>query len=339
MAMSALHARPIAAAHVRDGRAPRIPFSVVIATRDRGATVSRAVASILATGYPQLELIVVDQSRDDATETAVAPYLECTGEGARVHYLRSATTGVSNGRNRGIEAARNEWIAITDDDCEVPDGWLDALAAAITAQPGAGIVCGNVLPAPHDARAGFIPSYVRGEPLLATSIRQKHEVEGISACMAVRRSVWSALGGFDPLLGVGAPLRSGAESDLIVRALLARVPVYETPDFALVHHGFRTWHEGRDVVARYWFGSGAMYARQLRRGRWQILGVLARLARRALHGRSRVAASLGERPHAGLRARAFAQGFLAGALFRGREPHHVVRAEHADREREHDERR
>jgi GT2 family glycosyltransferase len=339
VAMSAPHARAIEAADARDERASSIPFSVVVATRDRGATVARAIASILATRYPEVELIIVDQSRDAATENAVAPYLARADDGACVRYLRSATTGVSNGRNLGIEAARNEWIAITDDDCEVPTGWLDALAAAVTAQPGAGIVCGNVLPAPHDPRAGFIPSYVRAQPLLATSIRQKHEVEGISACMAVRRSVWRALGGFDPRLGVGAPLRSGAESDLIVRALLARVPVYETPEFALVHHGFRTWHEGREVVARYWFGSGAMYARQLRRGRWQIVGVLARIARRALHGRSRVAASLGERAYAGLRARAFAHGFVAGALLREREPHDVVRAEPADREREQHERR
>jgi GT2 family glycosyltransferase len=331
--MSALHARDQQLA----GPAPPVPFTVVVATRERGPAVARTIGSILATNHPALHVIVVDQSRDDRTADAVARFV--ASGGGRIRYLRTATTGVSNGRNIGIEAATDEWIAITDDDCEVPGDWLDQLAVAVTAHPEAGIVCGNVLPGPHDRRAGFIPGYVRHEPLLATGIHQKHEVEGISACMAVRRSVWRALGGFDTLLGAGARLRSGAESDLVVRALLAGVPVYETPRFALVHHGFRSWEEGRDVVGRYWFGSGAMYARQLRRGHWRVAAVLARLALRALRRRSRVAESLGVNAYRGLRVRSFAHGFLTGALLRDEDPQDVRRAEEREHEGEQQEAR
>ena len=331
--MSASPARAAA----RADRAPILPFTVVIATRDRGAVVERAVASVLATSYPALEVVVVDQSRDDRSERALAPLLDRAA--GRLRYLRTTTTGVSHGRNLGIASARSEWIAITDDDCEVPEQWLDALAEAIAEHPEAGIVCGNVLPGPHDPHAGFIPGYVRAEPMLATSIRHKHEVEGISACMALRRSLWRDLGGFDVQLGVGAPLRSGAESDLVVRALLAGVPVYETPRFALVHHGFRTWDDGRDVVGRYWFGTGAMYARLLRRGHLQVLLVLARLAVRTIRRRSRVAASLGERSFSALRARAFLHGFVTGALLRTGEAQHVVGAQQDDRGSEQQERR
>ena len=115
--------------------------TVVISTRNRGDSVTRVIRGLLCNTYSNFELIVIDQSEDNRTEAAVKPYLE----DSRVHYMRSATKGISAGRNVGISRARGAWIAMTDDDCEVPDNWLQQFAAVFSIDRNIGIVFGNAL--------------------------------------------------------------------------------------------------------------------------------------------------------------------------------------------------
>ncbi len=80
-------------------------ISVVIATRDRGAAVVRAIESILP-GHSGVdrncrELIIVDQSSDDASEVAVAPYL-CF---PRIQYHKASSRGLGAARNAGMALA------------------------------------------------------------------------------------------------------------------------------------------------------------------------------------------------------------------------------------------
>jgi glycosyltransferase involved in cell wall biosynthesis len=284
-------------------------LSVVIATRDRGDRIVAGLRSILASGYPAFEVVVVDQSRGDGTEQSVKRF----ADDGRVRYLRSASTGVSAARNIGIGQARGSLVVVTDDDCEAPSNWLREFAAAFALDERVGVVAGNVIAAPHDRTAGFIPAYVRREPFLARGIRDKHRVGGISACMGIRRSVWQSLGGFDAMLGAGAPLKSGAEGDFVIRALRAGHWVYETPRIVITHHGFRSWEEGRAVIERYWFGTGATMIKNLRCGCWSMIPLLARQAGQWAFGRSPVAASLGARPHRLLRLSSFLRGCAVGA--------------------------
>lgn len=302
-------ARSVGSAHETDETmAPSV--TVVISTRDRGARIVQTIQTIQASTRPDFELRIVDQSADHVTEASVRQSVN----DPRVRYIRSATRGVSTGRNIGVAGARSELIAITDDDCEVPATWLQDIMAAFEVDPRIGLVFGNVLPFPHDRASGFVPAYVRDEPFLARSIRDKHQVEGGSACMALRRSVWQALGGFDEMLGVGSRLRSGAESDFTIRCLLAGHFVFETPTVSVIHHEFHTWEQGRGIVERYWYGTGAMFVKQLKCGHWAILPLLGRLAWRWAFGRSRFAMSLGRYPHRLFRLWSFIRGFMAGGM-------------------------
>lgn len=282
-------------------------ITVVISTRNRGDDVVRAVKTILSNNYPDYEVIIVDQSDSALTETSLHSF---RGHPC-VRYLKSATKGVSTGRNLGINTASSELIAITDDDCEMPGDWLQELSAAFEVDSRIGVVFGNVLPDTHDPTAGFIPSYVRREPFLARSVQEKHKVEGISACMGLRKSVWQRLSGFDQMLGVGAPFKSAAETDFAVRTLQAGYFIYETPRVAVTHRGFRTWEQGGLLIQGYLFGIGAMLVKHLKCGRWSVAQVLLQLARRWAFGRPVV--DLGDRPPRFLRLKSFAQGFVAGA--------------------------
>jgi GT2 family glycosyltransferase len=253
-------------------------------------------------------MIIVDQSDNDLTRDALQPFLQTT----HVRYIASKTYGLATGRNIGIREARSEYIAITDDDCEVSRNWLRAMAETFEINCRIGLVFGNVAPAPHDSSAGFVPSYERQEPFLARSIHEKQEVEGIAGCMGLRRSVWQALGGFDERLGLGASLKSAEESDFTIRVLLAAYFVYETPALHLVHYGFYTWDEGRSVVQRNWFGTGAMFAKHFKCGHWSVVRPLLLIAWRWVFGRSRGAVSLGMYSYKCRRLVAFLQGMAAG---------------------------
>jgi GT2 family glycosyltransferase len=285
-------------------------ISVVVSTRNRGASLARTVRGILANDPPQMEVIVVDQSDDEQTATALGPLLD----DGRVRLVRTSTRGLSLGRNLGIRHARSEFIALTDDDCDVAADWLQAIRKALAADSRIGLVFGNVLAGLHDPAAGFITAYVRSRPVLARSIHGKRAIEGVGACMGLRRSVWQTVHGFDPALGIGGPLLAGEEGDLAVRILLAGYWVYEVPAVTVTHQGFCAWADRPTVVYRNWFGSGAVLGKQFRCGHWFIIPLLLGLAYRWAFGVSPVAVSLGRTPSRLRRLAAFLQGFWKGTI-------------------------
>ena len=279
--------------------------AVIVCTRGRGGRVLDTVRSILTSSISNFELYVVDQN-DDRHATGL---LEGAVDAPRLHGL-SSPRWLSIGRNTAAAATTAELLAFTDDDCTVTPGWLSELTAPFASDPRIGIVFGSVRAAPHDREAGFIPSYQRREPFVARTVFAKHRVEGIGASMAVRRSVWIELHGFDELLGAGARLRSAEETDFTIRALLAGHFVAETPDAAVIHYGFRSWDEGRAVIRGYLHGIGATLAKHVKRGRFTVLAVAAQLALRFTVARPVV--DLGPRSYRWTRLAGFTTGVLRG---------------------------
>lgn len=92
--------------------------SVVIPTHNRAQLLARAIHSVLAQSYSNLEIVVVDDASGDNTPETV----ESFGD-SRIRYLRHQTNkGGSAARNTGIGASTGEFIAFLDDDDEwVPE--------------------------------------------------------------------------------------------------------------------------------------------------------------------------------------------------------------------------
>ncbi len=89
-------------------------ISVVIPAYNRSSFLPRALDSVLEQSYPPREIIVVDDGSTDATGDVLSRY------GKRITIIRQNNRGVSAARNRGIEQAEGEWIALLDSD----DAWM-----------------------------------------------------------------------------------------------------------------------------------------------------------------------------------------------------------------------
>ena len=239
-----------------------IRVTALVCTRNRPQHIVKAVRSLLDDADDSLELIVLDQSPGSETERALAPWQS----DPRFLYRRTQTTGKGVGLNEGLRLAKGSVVALTDDDCEAPRGWARDMAAVLEARPQVAIVFCNVVPVPHDRSAGYVPAYERTRSRLIRSLADLHAGLGLGAGMAIRRDLALSLGGFDDSFGPGARFPSADEWDIAIRALVFGWQIYETPDLAIVHDGFRSFVQGREHAGRDWTALGAVCAKPLRAG-------------------------------------------------------------------------
>ena len=224
--------------------------SVIVPTYRRPDDLRRCVDSILATGYPRLEVIVVDNAPDDpGTVALVAP--RYAGD-RRVLFLREAKPGASRARNLGVRAARGDIIAFTDDDIVVDRHWLAALTHALATNPDVHCVTGLVIPAALDtpAQQWFerFGGFNRGYERRVFDIRQRrgdtllypYTAGGFGGLgnVAFRRAALRQPDAFDVTLGPGGPAFGAEDQDAFVALLRSGGRLLYEPA-ALVHHRHR----------------------------------------------------------------------------------------------------
>jgi GT2 family glycosyltransferase len=315
----------VACPHRHSPQGPGI--SVIICTRNRPLRLRECLRSLQAASYAPLEILVVDNAPASAlTERMVA---EAAADDPRIRYLREPLPGLSNARNSGFARARYDLIAFTDDDTVVDPGWPAALAAGFAADPDAacitGLVCSRSLDTPPERYFdGRYPWGTKFEPRRYDLAENRDRsgiypfsagIFGTGANFAVRRPALRRMGGFDTLLGAGAPTRGGEDLDVFVRVILAGERICFVPS-ALV------WHQHREdtralagQLYSYGYGLGAYLAKRLAEREMSVAVLCRALARSATVARQMGQASrAGRFVLGGLRlAAAEACGVLAGA--------------------------
>ena len=86
-------------------------ISVIIPTFNRKQLLLEAVESVRRQSFRDWELLVVDDGSTDGTDQVIESLI-CD----EIRCIRQKHSGVSAARNRGIRAARNDWIAFLDSD-------------------------------------------------------------------------------------------------------------------------------------------------------------------------------------------------------------------------------
>jgi glycosyltransferase involved in cell wall biosynthesis len=124
-------------------------ISVVIATKDRERYIDGALSGLAAqAGAPPFEVVVADNGSNDSTRAVVERHAR---EGLAVTYVFEPKPNRGKARNRGVAAARGDYLVFCDDDVALPPGWLAAHAAAHTGSDPS-VVNGPILNVPSPAQ-------------------------------------------------------------------------------------------------------------------------------------------------------------------------------------------
>lgn len=101
--------------------------TVVIAAKDEETNLPDCLESVVKLDYPSnlLEVIVVNDQSTDKTPSVIDTYAERYPFVKRVDAAEdSKMRGKANALSQGINAARGEFIFLTDADCSVPVTWI-----------------------------------------------------------------------------------------------------------------------------------------------------------------------------------------------------------------------
>ena len=267
---------------------PIADLTVAISTRDRPRALARCLAALVSGRVLPAEIVIVDQSRDDATRRLVEQ--EASGP-IPIRYVAHAGSGLGASQNIAIAHAKCPVVAVTDDDCVPTADWVATIAQAFASANAIDVLTGRILPlGPDEPGLYAVSSRTSTSPAEFDRTAMPWDV-GSGNNFAARREWLDRIGGNDERLGPGSPGKGGVDMDLFYRLVRAGARVRYEPA-SLVYHE-RTSKAGR--LARrvpYGYGMGAccsLWLRQKDRGALRVfrswLGLRMRRLRDGLRRR------------------------------------------------------
>ena len=232
--------------------APQIPISVIVATKNRPNLIGDTLGTLANLDYPTMEVLLIDGSLDETTRRV---FEEVVGSDERFRFVSEPAPGLSRARNVGMELAKYDIVAFTDDDCRCDPLWLRGIAKGFSRDSNVSCVTGIV---PSSQLNNAAQHYFDGRVWWAATVEAKihrpyrqsgdsplHPFRmgtyGTGANFALDKDIAIGLGGFSELLGAGSPCKGGAEDgDMYVRVLRAGRSIAFEPS-AIV------WHRGRET--------------------------------------------------------------------------------------------
>lgn len=218
-------------------------ITVVVPTRNVEKTVEYCLASIIdqsAGGH--LEVVVVDNGSSDRTLELVRLF--------PVVLLQLSPGFVSRSRNAGAATGHHPLLAFVDSDCIVLPGWANAIRLALRDDTLGAVGARHLLrDSPTWVELAWQQAHQRPPSI------DVQEVDYLPAGnLAVRRSVFVSMGGFDETL------ETGEDPDLCVRISRSGLRIVEDSRIRCIHLGeprtltevYRRerWH-GRGLRLRY----------------------------------------------------------------------------------------
>ncbi len=206
-------------------------YSFIIPVYNRPDEVDELLESLTHQTLKDFEVVVVEDGSSVPCEKVVEKYAALLN----VHYHSKANSGPGQTRNYGVERAQGDYVLILDSDVVVPEGYLAAVDAELTASP-----C-EAFGGPDRAHASFTPmqkaiNYAMTSFFTTGGIRGgKKKMDKFyprSFNMGVERATYNRLGGF-------SKMRFGEDIDFSTRIFKAGCRCRLFPE-AWVWHKRRT---------------------------------------------------------------------------------------------------
>ena len=177
----------------KDGLPLLASIAIVIPVHNRAQVVGRALGSVLASGAPDMEVIVVDDASTDLTASVIRNIHD-----PRLRFERLPAKANANvARNHGIAVSTAPIIAFLDSDDVFKPGRVERLVRYFDRHPAVDAVLdGFVVVTGKREEPATVPSIsVEGRALAHLLV--SHAIPLTCSSIAVRRTALQEIGGFD----------------------------------------------------------------------------------------------------------------------------------------------
>ena len=114
-------------------------ISVIIPAYNHELYIAATIKSIIAQGYDNIELLIINDGSKDGTEKILEQYKD------KIIYKTILNGGVSNARNVGIEMSRGDWVAFLDADDQWIPNKLEVQLTVLSKFSDVGFCCGDFI--------------------------------------------------------------------------------------------------------------------------------------------------------------------------------------------------
>jgi glycosyltransferase involved in cell wall biosynthesis len=106
--------------------------SVIIPVYNMEAFLAEAIDSVLASTYPNFEIVIIDDGSTDQSPVIAETY---SAKDQRIRFYRQPNRGVSAARNLGLEEARGEFVLPVDADNKISPDFIEKAVSILINQP------------------------------------------------------------------------------------------------------------------------------------------------------------------------------------------------------------
>ena len=172
-------------------------ISVVIPLYNKEKQIANTLRSVFDQTYTDYEIIVVN---DGSTDNSVA-VVESLND-SRIRLIHQKNAGVSAARNRGIEDAKGEYLALLDGDDEWKPEFLETMLTLVERYPNCRVFAGNYTQVDNTGKHS--PTIINGITFKGSdgildnyfTVAAKSNPPVWSSCVMTTKDVFETVGGF-----------------------------------------------------------------------------------------------------------------------------------------------
>ena len=218
-------------------------ISLVICTYNRAEILKITLPFLLKLKQPEktkMEIIIIDNNSSDDTKSFVTQFIQENNSLTEIKYFFEGKQGVSHARNTGYEYAKGDYVCYLDDECILPEEWLNVAVNTIRDSNPAilgGPYYGRFLPGVTSSwcKESFGDSYILKHDLPNGPLHNKNVSEGN---MIIRKDIFKKIGSFDVEYGMTGSKIAYGEGDEFQRRLreaLTDEVVWYNPELFVWH--------------------------------------------------------------------------------------------------------